>query len=333
MACGGLYIVRSTHFSLNQASLWHGWHSTLGQRQHTALGIGDVRVHLQVRPVVGICGLPLVFIPFKLTAVPNKRCFRCQRQHFGLLRNPIVVHPLGVLGISHNARHIQLAVYLKLIAHHPYYGDVLTSPVLRAFQKLKTVGLAPLHHPAGRLTGTDGLQPHRFNALGLGRAGKRRDVVGIQVQGGLLVLNKEILSNPYRIFVDPLRDRRITHPLGQNRRDRSRIRVQALVFFLGDVLGDQAPLGISTTRVLDRGVHVDREAVSDPANLDVLIKASLINVLGQNPDVALTIRYLILASSVVGYVSVRDILNVTDDTVQDLSHLKVSLVVGRDNLA
>jgi len=111
------------------------------------------------------------------------------------------------------------------------------------------------------------------------------------------------------------------------------IGVHALKVVLVDVLGDEAPLGIRTRWVLDRGVHVDRKTVANTANLDVLVKRVVVAILGQQTDVAFTVGHLVLAGGVIGHVSIRDVLDVTNHAVEDLGHLNVSFVVHGDDLS
>ena len=105
-----------------------------------------------------------------------------------------------------------------------------------------------------------------------------------------------------------------------------------LVFVAQQVFGDETPLRIRPARVLDGRVHVHRERITDAPNLDVLIERIVVAILGQQTDVALAIRHLVLAGGVVGYVGVADVLNMTDDAVEYLCDLDVGVVVGWDDL-
>ena len=106
----------------------------------------------------------------------------------------------------------------------------------------------------------------------------------------------------------------------------------ALVFIAGDVLGDKAPTGISTARVLNHRVHVDRKRIANAPNLDVLIERVSVAILGQNANVALTVGHLVLAGGVVGYIGIANVLDVPNDAVENLCHLDVGLVIDRDDL-
>jgi hypothetical protein len=64
-----------------------------------------------------------------------------------------------------------------------------------------------------------------------------------------------------------------------------------------------------------------------------LVKATIVAVFCQQTEIALAVRYLVLAGCIVGYVSVRDVLYVPDDTVKYLSYLYVGLIVSRNYLA
>ena len=83
---------------------------------------------------------------------------------------------------------------------------------------------------------------------------------------------------------------------------------------------------------MDQRVHVNREAVADTPDLDVLIERIVVAILGQNTGVALTVGHLVLAGRVVGHVGVRDVLDVPNHAIEDLGHLNVSAVVCRDDL-
>ena len=74
--------------------------------------------------------------------------------------------------------------------------------------------------------------------------------------------------------------------------------------FFSDLFGDKTPLSISPARVLHHRIHVDRKRIPHAANLDVLVKACIVAILSQNPNVAFTMHHLVLARGVVGYVSV-----------------------------
>ena len=84
---------------------------------------------------------------------------------------------------------------------------------------------------------------------------------------------------------------------------------------------------------MDGGIHVDRERVAHPHDLDVLIERVVVAVLSQNADVAFTVSYLVLAGGVVGNVGIRDVLDVPDHAVIDLGDLGVGVVVSRNNFA
>jgi hypothetical protein len=62
---------------------------------------------------------------------------------------PIVVHPLGILGVSHDARHVQATIYLKFVANNAHNRDVLTRP-LAFFQNFVPVDLAVVDFDADR---------------------------------------------------------------------------------------------------------------------------------------------------------------------------------------
>ena len=82
---------------------------------------------------------------------------------------------------------------------------------------------------------------------------------------------------------------------------------------------------------MDQRVHVDRKAVTHPANLDVLVERVVVAVLSQQPDVALAVRHLVFASGVVGHISVADVFDVPDHAVEDVGHSHIGLVVHGDD--
>ena len=138
----------------------------------------------------------------------------------------------------------------------------------------------------------------------LWRALVGRRAVRVQIERFCLVIAVEILCNPHCRLRQPLRQRLVAHALHHDRADRHGVGVHPLVIGFQDVFGDKTPLRIRTARVLDCRVHVDREAVANPTDLDVLIKARLIAILGQNPNVAFAVRHLVVAGGVVRYIGV-----------------------------
>ena len=99
------------------------------QRQRATLPVGHVGINFQIRPVVNIGRFPLLLVAFKLTAVTNKWCFGCQRQHLGFLADPVVIHALGVFGVPHQSADVHAAIYLKFVADYADNGDVFTRPI------------------------------------------------------------------------------------------------------------------------------------------------------------------------------------------------------------
>ena len=108
--------------------------------------------------------------------------------------------------------------------------------------------------------------------------------------------------------------------------------IHTLVLFAGQVLRDKAILRVCAGRVLDHRIHVHREAVTDSTDLDVLLKRVVVAVLGQEANVPLPVSHLVLARSIISYVSVADVLNVPDHAVEDFGDLNVSVVVNRNDL-
>ena len=84
---------------------------------------------------------------------------------------------------------------------------------------------------------------------------------------------------------------------------------------------------------MDRWIHVDRERVANPHNLNVLIERIVVAILGQDTDVTLAVTYLVFTGGVVGNVGVRDVLDVPDHAVVDFCDLWVGVVVSGYNFA
>ena len=147
----------------------------------------------------------------------------------------------------------------------------------------------------------------------------------------LLVLDVEVFGNTDRVFVDPLADRLVAHAKAHQGADGCGIGVQTLIFSFGQVFRDEAPTGICTRGVLDHGVHVDAEAVANTGDLDVLVERVLVAILGQQTDVAFAVGDLVLASGVVGYVSIAHVFDVANDAVEHIGHVHVGFVIGGDD--
>ena len=84
---------------------------------------------------------------------------------------------------------------------------------------------------------------------------------------------------------------------------------------------------------MDGGVHVHGERVADALDADVLVKRVRIAVLGQHANVAFTVGDLVVTGGVVGYVCVRDVLDMPHDAVKNLGNLQVCLVIHGDDFA
>ena len=248
------------------------------------------------------------------------------------MRDPVVVHPLGVFGVAHQARDVQATVNFPLVADYADDGNPLTRPVL-SLKNLVAVGLAPLYGLYVRGTLAQDGHTHRLGTLGLGRTLNSRDVTGVQVQRLALVLKVEVLGNADGLVANPLRQPLVTDTPRHDGRDRFSIRELPFVLVPRQVFRDEAPLSIRTARVLDGGVHVHGERVADALDADVLVKGVRITVLGQHANVAFTVSDLVVTGGVVGYVSVRDVLDMPHDAVKYLGYLQVSLVIHGDDFS
>ena len=84
---------------------------------------------------------------------------------------------------------------------------------------------------------------------------------------------------------------------------------------------------------MDGWVHVDAKTVPNTPDPQILLKAVFVAIFGQNAEITLAKRHLVVAGSVVGYVSVGDVLNMTHNTVEYLGYLNIGLIISRDDLA
>ena len=93
------------------------------------------------------------------------------------------------------------------------------------------------------------------------------------------MLDVEVFRDTDRVFVDPRGEGLVADALLLERGVRERVWELALVLFFGDVFADEAPVRVRTAGVLDGWVHVNRERIADPTDLNILVKAVIIAVL------------------------------------------------------
>ena len=248
------------------------------------------------------------------------------------MADPVIVHALGILGVTHQARHIHAAIDFELVTDHAHYGNPLARP-FALFKDLEAVGLAPHDLFAFGCARAQRLAVHSLKLLVFGRAIKRSHVVGVEVEFLRFALVVEILRNPHRVLAQPLADALVAHALRHKRTDRNGVGELVRVFGLGDVFGNEAPLGVGAARILDRRVHIDAERVADAPDQNVLVEAIVAAIVRQDAQVAFAVSDLVVAGRVVGHIGVRHVLNVTHHAVEDLGNLNVALVVGGDDLA
>ena len=295
------------------------------------MAVCNVWIDLQIRPVVGVGRFPLVFVAFELAAVANERGFGRQRQHFGFLADPVVVHALGVFGITHQARHIQATINFKFVANDADHRNPFASPFV-LLKDFVAVDLAVPHAGAVGLTAALRFAVNCTQLLVFRRAFKGRHVAGVQIQRRAVVVDVVVIGNTNRVFVQPVADRLIAHAQRLQRRDRRCVWVHAFVLSLGHVFRHKTPLSVRASGVLDGRIHVHAERVTHAANLDVLVKRVVVAILGQQTDVTLAIRHLIFAGRVVRHVGIADVLNVPNHAVEHVGHFHVGVVVHRNDL-
>ena len=173
------------------------------------MAVCNVWVDLQIRPIGCVGGLPLLLVAFKLTTVADERCFGGQGQHLGFLRNPVVVHALGIFGISDQTRHVQTTFHLKFVANAANHRNVHTSPIL-ALEHFVTVNFEPFDLATLGSAAFDWCPKLQFQHLVFGCAIECSHVAGVQVQFFIGVLFVEVFRDADCVFVEPLRDFLVT---------------------------------------------------------------------------------------------------------------------------
>ena len=273
-----------------------------------------------------------MLIAFKLASVANKRRFGGQSQHFGLSGHPIVVHSLGVFGVSHQSRHKKTAINFKFVTNNANHRDPLACPVV-FLQHFVAVSLAPLDPLAVHLAALERNKPGRLEHGVFAGSFKRGAVVRVQVKLGGLVFDVKVLRNADHVLVQPIGQVFVANALLLDRRDGHGVWEKPGVLRTREIFCDKAPFGVRSAWILNGGVHVDTKRVANAPDADVLIERVIAAILRQQSDVALAVGYLILASSIVSHVRVRHILNMAHDTIIDFSDFHVRLVIDRDDLA
>ncbi len=243
----------------------------------------------------------------------------------------MIVNSISSEGGADEAGNVQFAVDLELVADDADHRYPLAGPVL-LLQHVEAVGLDPLDDLAVGAAGLERGAEQQPGDLVLAAAVDRGQAVWVQVQLGRLAVDVEIFGDAHRVLAEPLAQGGVADALLLYRPHRS-VGELPLVLVLGDVLRDEAPLGVRAGRVLDHRVHVDAERVAHAPDADVLIEGVVVAVLGQQPDVAFAVCDLIVTGCVIGDISVRQVLDVAHHAVEDLGHLDVGVVVGGDHLA
>ena len=315
---------------MQQTARGHWWLRAGWQWQHAALAVGHIWVYFQIWPVVGVGCLPLVFVAFKLTAVADERCLGRQCQHLCFLADPIVVHALGIFGVTHKARHVQAAIDFKFVAHNTHDRDPFAGPLVFGQDfipvDLAVLDLGVLHDALALRFAVD-----RLELLVFTRTSKSSHVAWVQVKRAFFVVDVIVVSDADRVLVQPVADGLVTHAQRLQRRDGRSVWIHAFVLSSGHVFSNEAPLGIRARWILDEWVHVDRERVANTANLNVLVECVRVAVFSQDADVAFAVGNLVLTRCVVRHVGVRDVLDVPNHAVEDICHFHVGVVIHGDN--
>ena len=245
--------------------------------------------------------------------------------------HPVVVHPLCILGVSHQSTDVQTAIYLKFIANNANNRYPLAYP-LALLKDFVAIDLAIAHLGAVRFTGFQRFAVKRLQLLVFRRPSKGRSVAGVQIQRSAVIVDVVVVGNANRVLIQPVANRLIAHTERLQGCNGCRIGVHALVLISGQVFRHKTILGVCASRVLHGWIHVHRERITNPANLDVLVKRVVVAILSQQPDVALTIGNLVLAGGVIGNISVRDVLNVPNHAVKNLGNLHIGIAIHRNHL-
>ena len=139
------------------------------------------------------------FVTFELAAIANEGRLGGQRKHLCFLTDPVVVHALSVLGVTHKARHIELTVNFPFVTDHAHDGYPFARPIA-LFQHLKTVSLEPFDLLAVHFARAQRLAKRRLHLLVERRVVEGRQVAGVKVERLALMLIVKILRDADRIF-------------------------------------------------------------------------------------------------------------------------------------
>ena len=90
----------------------------------------------QKRPVAGVGGFPLIEVVLEVLAGAFERRLRLQRDRFGVGADGVVVEPLHIFELAHDAAAHDLAADLDLLAEERDDRDLHARPVFRAVEDL-----------------------------------------------------------------------------------------------------------------------------------------------------------------------------------------------------
>ena len=84
---------------------------------------------------------------------------------------------------------------------------------------------------------------------------------------------------------------------------------------------------------MNHRIHIDAEAVTDATNLQVLVERVFAAIFRKDSDITFAVGNLIVAGGIISNVRVRQIFDVSDNTLKDFCDRDVGFIVRRDDFA
>jgi hypothetical protein len=260
----------------------------------------------------------------------------CKRPELDLGRGVVVIHPLRVLQRADVALAVHLAVDDGFLARHADDRDVAPGPVL-AVDDLAAGDLEPLdlvvldiadqrvgvlqevahRRPPGRAVHLGTPDLHEFLGLGV-------------LEGDQLVLHRlaaEVLGDPDVVLGDPA-----VFVVERGCGDILVLGILHRELVFRHVLEHEAEPRVGAVRFLDVGVEIDAERVLHPAQVDFLVEGVGAGVVRRDPQIADATFHLEPRRRGVGLLGVGDVLDVSDDAVEDLRGVIGRAAAGRPDL-